>query len=123
MGVLSLLPAVGAFLVWMPVAVWLFVTGQVVKAVILTLIGMCVIGLIDNLLRPPLVGKGTRLPDYAILISTLGGISLLGVNGFVVGPLIMALFVAVWSLFSGEDGPEAMALSVEAPKDAEPPAA
>ncbi|MBP0574278.1 AI-2E family transporter, partial [Mycobacterium tuberculosis] len=57
---------------------------------------------IDNLLRPPLVGKGTRLPDYVVLISTVGGMSLFGINGFVIGPLIAALFVAAWSLFVQE---------------------
>ncbi|MFE3838413.1 AI-2E family transporter [Pseudogemmobacter sonorensis] len=100
MAVLSLLPAVGAFLVWMPVSVWLLASGQYLKAVVLILIGTFVISLIDNLLRPPLVGKGTRLPDYVVLVSTLGGIALIGINGFVIGPLIAALFVAVWTLFA-----------------------
>ena len=100
MAVLSLLPAVGAFLVWAPVAVYLLLSGQYLKGVILLLIGTLIISLIDNLLRPPLVGKGTRLPDYVVLVSTLGGLSLFGMNGFVVGPLIAALFIAVWSLFA-----------------------
>ncbi len=63
--------------------------------------------MIDNLLRPPLVGKGTRLPDYMVLVSTLGGISLFGVNGFVIGPLIAAMFVAIWSLFKDDRAPAA----------------
>jgi predicted PurR-regulated permease PerM len=62
-------------------------------------IGVGVIGLIDNLLRPPLVGKDTRLPDYVVLVSTLGGLSLFGINGFVIGPLVAALFFACWRLF------------------------
>src|SRR5690606_5956851 len=99
MAVLSLLPAIGSFLVWAPVAVYLLLTGDYVRGGILLGIGVFVISLIDNLLRPPLVGKDTRLPDYVVLVSTLGGISLLGVNGFVIGPLIAALFFAVWSLF------------------------
>lgn len=99
MTVLSLLPAVGAGLVWLPVAIYLMTTGHFPRGAILMAMGFGVIGLIDNLLRPILVGKGTRLPDYVVLISTLGGLSMLGMNGFVLGPLIAALFFAVWSLY------------------------
>ncbi|WP_127092249.1 AI-2E family transporter [Aquabacter cavernae] len=104
MAMLSLVPAVGAFLIWGPAALYLLATGQYLKGTILLCIGLFVISLIDNLLRPPLVGKGTRLPDYVVLVSTLGGLSLFGMNGFVVGPLIAALFVAVWSLFAQDQG-------------------
>ncbi len=100
MAMLSLVPAVGAFLVWGPTAAYLLISGDYLKGAILMGVGMFVIGLIDNILRPPLVGKGTRLPDYVVLVSTLGGLSLFGVNGFVIGPLIAALFVAVWSLLA-----------------------
>ena len=96
----SMLPAIGAALVWGPAAIWLVLTGAWLKASILVLVGIFVIGLVDNLLRPPLVGKGTRLPDYVVLISTVGGISLFGINGFVIGPLIAALFIAAWSIFA-----------------------
>lgn len=72
------------------------------KAGALVVVGALVIGMVDNILRPQLVGKDLRLPDYLILISTVGGISLFGMNGFVLGPLIAALFVAVWSLFARE---------------------
>lgn len=102
MAVLSLLPAVGAFLVWGPVAVYLFLVGEYLQGGVLVLIGMVVIGLVDNLLRPPLVGASTRMPDYVVLVSTLGGIATFGLNGFVVGPLIAALFIAVWSLFTDD---------------------
>ncbi len=97
---LSMLPAVGAALVWVPAAIWLFLIGAWVKGVIMVAIGALIIGLIDNLLRPPLVGQGTRLPDYVVLISTVGGISLFGLSGFVIGPLIAALFISAWSLFT-----------------------
>ncbi|CUX52330.1 putative PurR-regulated permease PerM [Agrobacterium tumefaciens] len=96
---LSMLPAIGTAFVWVPAAIWLFLTGAWVKGLTLVLVGVLIIGLIDNLLRPQLIGKETRLPDYLILISTVGGISLIGINGFVVGPLIAALFIAAWSLF------------------------
>jgi predicted PurR-regulated permease PerM len=102
MVILSLVPAVGAALVWVPTAIYLAVTGEVVKAVVIVAVGVFVIGLIDNLLRPPLVGKETKLPDYVVLISTVGGIALVGVNGFVIGPLIAALFISAWSLFARE---------------------
>ncbi len=61
---------------------------------------MLVIGLVDNLLRPFLVGKGSKLPDYVVLISTLGGIEVFGLNGFVVGPLIAAMFMVSWEIFA-----------------------
>lgn len=98
MAMLSLVPAVGSALVWGPAALYLVLAGDYVKGLILLGIGVFVISMIDNILRPPLVGKETRLPDYVVLVSTLGGLSLFGIDGIVVGPLIAALFVAVWSL-------------------------
>lgn len=100
MALFSLLPAVGASLVWLPVAIYLMLAGAVWKGVILVLFGVLVIGLIDNLLRPILVGQATRIPDYVILISTLGGISMAGLNGFVIGPMIAAMFITVWHIFT-----------------------
>ena len=99
MAVLSLLPAVGAALIWAPVAVYFLVTGQYWAGSILILFGVLVIGLVDNILRPILVGKDTKMPDYVVLISTIGGLATFGLNGFVIGPLLAALFIAVWSLF------------------------
>ncbi|WP_313077121.1 AI-2E family transporter [Melaminivora sp.] len=100
MAFLSLLPAVGASLIWGPVAIYFFATGAVWQASILTAFGLGVIGLVDNLLRPLLVGKDTKMPDYVVLISTLGGMALFGLMGFVIGPVIAALFMAVWDLFA-----------------------
>ena len=102
MAFLSLLPAVGAGLVWGPFALYMLLNGQVWQGVVLTAFGVLVIGLVDNILRPILVGKDTRMPDYLVLISTLGGLSLFGLNGFVIGPLIAALFLSSWNLFSSE---------------------
>lgn len=104
MAFLSLLPAVGAALVWAPVAIYLLSTGSVWQGVALIAWGSLVMGMIDNLLRPLLVGKDTKLPDYVVLLSTLGGMSLFGINGFVIGPTIAALFMASWDLFRGEAG-------------------
>jgi predicted PurR-regulated permease PerM len=100
MALLSLLPAVGAALVWLPVAIYFLATGATWQGIVLTAYGVLVIGLVDNVLRPILVGKDTRIPDYVVLISTLGGISILGINGFVIGPAIAAMFIAVWGMFS-----------------------
>ena len=99
MAFLSLLPAVGASLIWGPVSIYYLATGAITKGVVLTLYGILVIGLVDNLLRPLLVGKDTKLPDYVVLISTLGGMALFGLTGFVIGPVIAALFIASWDIY------------------------
>ncbi len=98
MAFLSLLPAVGTGFVWLPVALYLLATGDVWQGVVLILCGVFVISLVDNLLRPILVGKGAKLPDYLVLISTLGGIQIFGFNGIIMGPLIAAMFIAVWDI-------------------------
>ena len=100
MAFLSLLPAVGAALVWAPVAVYFLVTGAIWEGVVLTAFGVIVIGLVDNILRPILVGKDTKMPDYVVLLSTVGGMALFGLNGFVIGPVVAALFIAAWDLFA-----------------------
>ena len=99
MAFLSLLPAIGAALVWLPVAIWFFVTGSIWQGIALAAWGMLVIGLVDNLLRPMLVGRATLMPDYVLMITTLGGMVVFGVNGFVLGPMIAAMFFAVWHLY------------------------
>lgn len=99
MAFLSLLPAIGAGLVWLPVAVYFLVTGAIWQGAALIAYGVLVIGLIDNVLRPILVGKDTKMPDYVVLISTLGGMAIFGLNGFVIGPLVAAMFMAVWQIF------------------------
>jgi predicted PurR-regulated permease PerM len=106
MALLSLLPAVGSALIWVPAAIILLASGQVVKGIILLAAGSLVIGLVDNLLRPMLVGRDTQLPDYLILLATLGGLTVFGLSGFVIGPIIAALFLAVWDMFVQEYGSE-----------------
>ncbi|KAK0366427.1 MAG: AI-2E family transporter [Pseudomonadota bacterium] len=98
MGFFSLLPAVGTGLIWAPVAIYLLATGAIWKGLILIFCGMFVIGMVDNLLRPILVGRDTRIPDYVVLITTLGGLQLFGFNGIVIGPVIAALFIATWQI-------------------------
>jgi predicted PurR-regulated permease PerM len=104
MAFLSLLPAVGAALVWGPVALYLLATGQVWQGAGLVAFGILVIGLVDNLLRPILVGKDVGLPDDLVLISTVGGIATIGLHGFVIGPLVAAMFVSAWELLARERG-------------------
>lgn len=103
MAFLSLIPAVGSAIIWVPAAIFLFATGAIWQGLFLVGFFVVVVGLVDNLLRPLLVGKDTKMPDYLILIATLGGMEIYGINGFVVGPLIAALFIACWNLLSGRD--------------------
>lgn len=100
MAFVSLLPAFGASLVWLPVAIYLLATGAIWKGIVLIAFGALIIGLVDNFLRPALIGKDTRMPDYVVLISTLGGLEIFGINGFILGPAIAAMFLAVWGIFS-----------------------
>jgi len=104
MVLLSVLPLIGASLVWIPAAIFLLVSGAYVKAVIMIAFGVLVIGLVDNILRPILVGRDTRMPDYLILLSTLGGLTMFGISGFVIGPIIASLFLAIWVMFQAEYG-------------------
>lgn len=98
MALLSLLPVVGSGLVWLPMALYLMAVGALWQGLALIAFGVLVIGLIDNLLRPVLVGRDTRLPDYLVMLATLGGLATFGVNGLVLGPAIAALFVAAWKI-------------------------
>lgn len=100
MAFLSLLPAIGAALVWVPVAIYFFISGNTWQGIALVAWGVLVIGLIDNLLRPILVGKDTQMPDYVVMITTLGGMAVFGINGFIIGPAIAAMFIAVWHIYA-----------------------
>lgn len=102
MTLLSLIPVVGAAVVWLPAAIYLLLTGEPVSGVVLMLYGVCVIGLADNALRPILVGRDTKLPDFMVLFSTLGGFALFGLDGFITGPVLAVLFVTLWQIFMEE---------------------
>jgi predicted PurR-regulated permease PerM len=104
-GLLSMLPAVGAGVLWVPVALYFLLTGAYVKALLLILFGSVVLTVIDNTVRPLLVGRETHLPGYLVLISTLGGVAVFGLNGVVIGPVVGAMFVAAWSLPIARAGP------------------
>lgn len=102
MTMLSLVPMVGPPLVWAPTAIVLIATGSVTKGIVLLAGGALVVGTADNILRPLLVGRETRMPDYMVLLSTLGGLSVFGLAGFVAGPVLAALFLSVWGMFARE---------------------
>ena len=102
MTMFSVLPAVGPGLIWLPAAVILLAMGHIMKGIILISAGVLVIGLVDNVLRPILVGRDTQMPDYLVLLATLGGIGVFGVSGFVIGPVIAAFFLVVWEMFAQE---------------------
>ena len=105
MAVFSLLPAVGGALVWVPAALYLLAVGSWGKAIALVVIGAGVMGTVDNALRPVLVGRDAGMPDYMILLSTLGGLATFGFSGLVVGPVVAGLFLTVWEIFTEEFGP------------------
>lgn len=102
MAIASLLPAVGPALVWVPVAIYLLATGAIWQGVVVIVSGLAVIGLADNVLRPILVGRDTGIPDWVILVTTLGGIAAMGLSGIVVGPLVAGLFMAGWAILREE---------------------
>ncbi|MFP6640863.1 MAG: AI-2E family transporter, partial [Myxococcota bacterium] len=99
MAVLSIIPGIGTALVWIPAAIWLFVNGNNTAAIGLTIWCIAVVGTVDNLLRPRLVGRDTQMSDLLIMLSTLGGLILFGGTGLVVGPIVAALFVTVWEIY------------------------
>jgi predicted PurR-regulated permease PerM len=97
--VLSIIPAIGSALVWVPAAIILAVTGEVWRGVVLAAFCGLVVGSVDNVLRPRLVGKDTKLHELLIFFSTLGGLLLFGATGFILGPILAALFVTAWEMF------------------------
>lgn len=99
MTALSIIPALGSALIWVPAAIVLAVGGHYLKAVGLVLFCGLVVGSLDNLLRPRLVGKDTQMHELMIFFGTLGGISLFGIIGFIIGPIIAALFVTIWDIY------------------------
>jgi predicted PurR-regulated permease PerM len=105
MALLSMLPAVGTALVWLPAAIILIVGDRIGGGVALILVGVLGIGLVDNFLRPLLVGRDTSMPDYLILLATLGGLAGFGLAGIVIGPIIAAFFLAVWEMAHTEFEP------------------
>lgn len=99
MVILSVIPGIGSALVWVPAVIYLFATGEVLAASLVAAWCAAVVGTIDNVLRPMLVGKDAKMPDLLILIGTLGGLFLFGPIGFIAGPLVFGLFLTVWDIY------------------------
>ncbi len=102
MSFLSIIPAVGSFVIWGPAGLLLIIGGSLGKGLIVLLVGALVISSVDNVLRPPLVGRDTAMPDALVLLSTLGGLTMFGISGFVIGPVIAAFFISIWNMFAEE---------------------
>ncbi len=95
----SLIPAVGTALVWMPVALTLLLQGHWISALWVVGVGSIVISSVDNFVRPMVVGKDIKMHDLMVLLSTLGGLGMFGLAGFIIGPIIAALFLSIWNIF------------------------
>ncbi len=102
MVILSIIPVVGSGIIWAPAAVIGLVQGNWVQGTGLLAVGVGIISTIDNLLRPRLVGKDTQMHPLLIFFGTLGGISVFGIIGFIIGPIIAALFVTIWNIYAAE---------------------
>lgn len=100
MTVLSIIPGIGGALIWVPTAVVLVATGEVWRGIALAAFCGLVVGSVDNLLRPRLVGRDIKMHELLIFFSTLGGLMLFGVMGFILGPILAALFVTAWEMFA-----------------------
>ncbi|MBE0425697.1 MAG: AI-2E family transporter [Nitrospirae bacterium] len=103
MAIASFLPLIGPFIIWMPASVYLVIKGEILKGIILAVIGAFGISLIDNLLRPIIIGTRTKMPFILLFFSVLGGIKLFGLIGFIMGPMIMAVLALVVEIFRSID--------------------
>jgi predicted PurR-regulated permease PerM len=98
MALFSLLPLVGPSLVWLPVAIYLLTTGMIWRSFFLIVCCTAVMSLVNGIMRPILVSKTAQVPDYLVLLSTIGGLAIFGISGLVIGPLIAAMFVTAWGI-------------------------
>ncbi len=106
MTIMSFLPLLGTFSIWGPAVGYLFFEGDYIKAIILLLYGVLVITMVDNILRPIIISGRTKMPALAVFFSILGGIKVFGPIGFIMGPLVLALFVSVFEIFGNIEGGE-----------------
>jgi len=123
MTILSIIPGIGGALVWVPAAIMLVATGEIWRGIALAVFCALVVGSVDNLLRPRLVGQDTRMHELLIFFSTLGGLMLFGATGFILGPILAALFVTVWEMFgiafrTSLDEPESAPADTAGPRPA-----
>lgn len=99
MTMLSIIPAIGPSIIWFPASIILILSGALWQGVMILIGGILLISLIDNILRPLLVGRDTKMPDAIVLLSTLGGLALFGITGFIIGPVIAGFFLSMWKIF------------------------
>jgi predicted PurR-regulated permease PerM len=95
----TVIPAFGAGLVWFPVGLFLLISGDYAMALVVFGVGAGVISVVDNLLRPAVVGKDIKMHDVMVLVSTLGGLAMFGLPGFIIGPILAAVFLSVWAIY------------------------
>jgi predicted PurR-regulated permease PerM len=100
----SFVPLLGAASIWVPATVYLFLSGAVLQGFILAIVGLLGISLVDNILKPIIIGGRTKMPILVIFFSVLGGIKLLGLIGLIMGPLVIALFISVIEIFRSVEG-------------------
>lgn len=99
MAVMSMVPNIGSALIWIPACIYLFISGSQVAAVLVFIWCAVVVGSADNVLRPILVGKETEMPELMVFISTIGGLTVMGLEGFVLGPVLALLFITIWDIY------------------------
>ncbi len=102
MGVFSLIPFIGTGIIWFPAALWLLFSGDVWQGAFLLIFGASIISTVDNILRPRLVGRDTQIHPLMVFFSTIGGISLFGISGFLIGPIIVSFFLALVRIYGRE---------------------
>ncbi len=117
MTLLSVIPGIGTALVWAPAAIIMLAMGKIGQGIFLLLFCGLIVGSIDNLLRPRLVGRDTQMHELLILFGTLGGIMLFGVLGFIIGPILAALFVTIWEIYGIAFKEQLPSLDPESPDD------
>jgi predicted PurR-regulated permease PerM len=107
MAVLSVIPVLGSGIVWGPAAVILMFTGRLGAGIALVVWGIIIVSTADNFLRPRFVGRDTAMPDLLVLLSTFGGLTMFGLVGFIIGPIVAALWLTAWDLYGApfEDPP------------------
>ena len=98
----SIIPSIGSGLVWFPVGIIMILLGNVASGIAILLVGALVISTVDNIVKPKLVGRDTQIHPLLILLSTLGGIALFGITGFIIGPIVIALFISLWEIYAIE---------------------
>jgi predicted PurR-regulated permease PerM len=99
MAILAIIPAVVPALIWVPASILLITTGAISEGVIIIVTGVLLVSLVDEFIRPILVGRGSKMPDALVLLATVGGLATFGITGFIVGPIIAAFFLSLWVMF------------------------